>query len=328
MDSTSLRLTLILIGLVILALIWFLHRPAGRGRSPGATRRDAQKRQEPAVDGSTSGVADGVDDRRDASSLDAGDSPSGEPRQTQLPDLGSEAPDWSIESPRKAEARRLRSAAEPEPGSRREPRIEPTIESTSQSTSQSASQSASQSTSEPDARAEPDDRIEPRWPGDEPEPTAGPAAPRVRTPVGPGGEPPKVVTLYLRARGERLINGLTLLDSAIKAGLRFGEMKIFHRRHQGATKPVFSMANITRPGSFDPSGWNLFETPGVTLFLTLPGPVSALDAWDAMLATGQRLSELLEADLMDDSQCLLTRQRIAQIREEMREFDRKAGIGG
>jgi len=139
---------------------------------------------------------------------------------------------------------------------------------------------------------------------------------------------PKIVTLYLRARDDRQISGLTLLDAAIKAGLRFGEMKIFHRRHRAATKPVFSMANITRPGSFDPSGWNLFQTPGVALFMTLPGPVSALDAWDAMLATGKRLSELLDADLMDDAQCLLTRQRIAQIREDMREFDRKSGLGG
>lgn len=313
MDSTSLRLTLILIGLVILALIWFLHRPGSRGRSPGATRREAQKRQEPSVDGARSDApgGDADDGAANPPGSDA-DAPSGEPRQTRLPDLGSEAPDWSIESPRKADASRLRRAAEPEPGGRREPTIdapaEPTVEA--------------------DAPAEADDRIEPRWPGDEPEPGPETDAPRPRTPVGAGGEPPKVVTLYLRARGERLISGLTLLDSAIKAGLRFGEMKIFHRRHQGGDKPVFSMANITRPGTFDPSGWNLFETPGVTLFLTLPGPVSALDAWDAMLATGQRLSELLEADLMDDSQCLLTRQRIAQIREEMREFDRKAGIGG
>jgi len=142
------------------------------------------------------------------------------------------------------------------------------------------------------------------------------------------GEPrsPKIVTLYVRARDDREISGLSLLDAAIKAGLRFGEMKIFHRRHRGATMPVFSMANITRPGSFDPAGWNLFRTPGVTLFMTLPGPVSALDAWDAMLATGKRLAELLDADLMDDTQCLLTRQRIAQIREDMREFDRRNGL--
>ncbi|MBS3743980.1 MAG: cell division protein ZipA, partial [Wenzhouxiangellaceae bacterium] len=139
-------------------------------------------------------------------------------------------------------------------------------------------------------------------------------------------EAPRIVTLYVRARDDRQISGLSLLDAAIKAGLRFGEMKIFHRRHRGAARPVFSMANITRPGSFDPSAWNLFQTPGVTLFMTLPGPVSALDAWDAMLATGKRLAELLDADLMDDAQCLLTRQRTAQIREEMREFDRRNGL--
>ena len=158
----------------------------------------------------------------------------------------------------------------------------------------------------------------------EPEPSGEPAG--SETAPGAGASVPKIVTLYVRAREDRSISGLSLLDAAIKAGLRFGEMKIFHRRHRGATRPVFSMANITRPGSFDPAGWNLFQTPGVTLFMTLPGPVSALDAWDAMLATGKRLAELLDADLMDDAQCLLTRQRIAQIREDMREFDRKNGL--
>lgn len=137
-----------------------------------------------------------------------------------------------------------------------------------------------------------------------------------------------IVTLYVRARDNRMISGLNLLDAAIKAGLRFGEMKIFHRRYRSENQAVFSMANITRPGNFDPAGWNSFETPGVSLFMRLPGPLSALDGWDAMLATGQRLAEILDADLLDDTQCLLTRQRISQIREQMREFDRKAGLGG
>lgn len=162
-----------------------------------------------------------------------------------------------------------------------------------------------------------------------PEPSS-PVATNARTGLserGSGLDHERIVTLYLRTRGERRISGLTLLDAAIKAGLRYGEMKIFHRRHQNDPRPVFSMANITRPGFFDPSGWNLLETPGVTLFMTLPGPVSALDAWDAMLAAGQRLSGLLDADLLDDRQCLLTRQRIAQIREEMRHFDREHGLG-
>ncbi len=138
----------------------------------------------------------------------------------------------------------------------------------------------------------------------------------------------KIVIVYLKRRNEKKISGVELLDAALKAGLVFGEMNIFHRRQEGGERSVFSMADISNPGTFDPTSWNLYETPGVTLFLTLPGPLSGLDAWDAMLATGQRLAELLDADLLDDEQCLVTRQRIAQIREEMREYDRKRGIVG
>lgn len=148
---------------------------------------------------------------------------------------------------------------------------------------------------------------------------------------GPGNErmqPDKIVSLFVRRRDERNINGSELLDAAVKAGLTFGEMNIFHRLHEGDVRPVFSMANLTPPGHFDASAWNVFDTPGVALFVTLPGPVSALDAWDAMLATGRRIAELLDAELLDDATCLLTRQRIAQIREEMREYDRRHGLVG
>ena len=57
--------------------------------------------------------------------------------------------------------------------------------------------------------------------------------------------------------------------------------------------------------------------------MTLPGPLNALDAWDSMLATARRMSEILNADLLDDERCPFTRQREAQVREEMREYDRQ-----
>jgi len=137
----------------------------------------------------------------------------------------------------------------------------------------------------------------------------------------------KIVTLYVQRRSQRPITGTDLLESAIAAGLEFGEMNIFHRLHEGEREPVFSMANLTAPGHFNPSGWNAFSSEGVTFFLTLPGPISALDAWDAMLATARRMAELLDAEVLDDAHCLVTRQRIAQVREEMREYDRKHGLG-
>jgi cell division protein ZipA len=141
-------------------------------------------------------------------------------------------------------------------------------------------------------------------------------------------QPDKIVSLFVRRKDERRINGSELLDAAVKAGLSFGEMNIFHRIHEGDERPVFSMANLTPPGHFDASAWNVFDTPGVALFVTLPAPVTALDAWDAMLATGRRIAELLDAELLDDTKCLLTRQRIAQVRDEMRDYDREHGLKG
>ena len=60
------------------------------------------------------------------------------------------------------------------------------------------------------------------------------------------------------------------------------------------------------------------------MFMTLPGPLNALDTWDAMLATSRRIAELLHADLLDSSQSVFTRQREGQIREELREYERSS----
>ncbi|MGY6587559.1 MAG: cell division protein ZipA [Wenzhouxiangella sp.] len=141
------------------------------------------------------------------------------------------------------------------------------------------------------------------------------------------GAPDKIVTLYVQRKQDRRLGGNELHDAARKAGLDFGEMNIFHRLHEGASEPVFSMANLTAPGHFDPAHWSSFDTPGVTFFLTLPAPVSALDAWDAMLATARRMAELLDAEVLDDARCQVSRQRIAQMRDEMRDYDRKHGLG-
>jgi cell division protein ZipA len=65
------------------------------------------------------------------------------------------------------------------------------------------------------------------------------------------------------------------------------------------------------------------ETPGVTLFMTLPGPLPALDAWEMLLPTAQRLAELLDATVLDEERNALGRQRIAHLRDELRAWDRR-----
>lgn len=135
--------------------------------------------------------------------------------------------------------------------------------------------------------------------------------------------PDRIVTLFLQARDNHVITGIELLDASLKSGLVFGNHDIFHRIHEEDVEPVFSMANLTKPGSFDKNAWNTMEIKGVTMFMTLPGPRNALDAWDSMLATSRRLAELLHADLLDDEHNIFTRQRSLQIKEELREYERK-----
>ncbi len=150
-------------------------------------------------------------------------------------------------------------------------------------------------------------------------------SPGVEEPPALASAPEKIVALYLRCRGSGLLGGREIAAAADKVGLSFGSGDIYHRlqeRGQGQVA-IFSLANIMNPGSFDPARGNELQTQGLCLFMTLPNQLSALDAWDAMLAAGRRLAELLDVELLDETQSSLSRQRIAHIREQMREFDRR-----
>jgi len=156
------------------------------------------------------------------------------------------------------------------------------------------------------------------------EPVGKPVKKAARPPRKPAGPPPdKIITLFLLATDNRVITGAELLQATVSTGMEFGDMNIFHRLPEGSEKPVFSLANAAKPGHFERDEWNTFETTGVALFMTLPGPINALDAWDALLATARRIGEILHADLLDHERSPFTRQREAQLREEMREYDRR-----
>lgn len=135
----------------------------------------------------------------------------------------------------------------------------------------------------------------------------------------------RVVSLFVAARAGETIGGPELVVAAEKVGLEYGDMRIFHRLVEGqpAKGPVFSMASMVKPGSFDMARVGALRTPGVTFFITLPGPLPALDSWDMMLPAAQRVAELLDAQVLDEEHNALGRQRIQHIREELRAYDRK-----
>ena len=135
----------------------------------------------------------------------------------------------------------------------------------------------------------------------------------------------KIVTLYLAARAGASLHGPDIVVAAEKAGLVYGHMGVFHRLidNHHDRGPVFSVANIMKPGSFDMANIQSLQTPAIAFFLTLPSPVPALDAWETMLPTAQRMAELLDGVVLDESRNALGRQRIAHIRDELRAWDRQ-----
>lgn len=153
-----------------------------------------------------------------------------------------------------------------------------------------------------------------------------PAAPASGGLLGsrPSAEYDKIVSIFLVARAGQTLLGPDLVVAAEKAGLVYGHMNIFHRMVDKHPElgPIFSVANLVKPGYFDLRGIKDLQTPGINFFITLPGPIPALDAWDTLLPTAQRMAELLDAVLLDEERNALGRQRIANIRDEMRAYDR------
>ena len=134
----------------------------------------------------------------------------------------------------------------------------------------------------------------------------------------------RIVTVYVAAPEGESFAGCDIIVALEKTGLVYGALGAFHRLPATASEcgAVFSVVNMMRPGRFDMAQIQTLRTPGLSLFMVLPNALSALDAWDAMLPTAQRLAELLNGQVLDEERNALGRQRIQHIRDELRAYDR------
>lgn len=140
------------------------------------------------------------------------------------------------------------------------------------------------------------------------------------TDTAPTREEERLEVVYvLAARGERFV-GSRLQELFVEHGLQHGEMEIFHG-HDAEGRTLFSVANLVEPGTFDPATMDTLSTPGLALFVRLPGPTSAEIAFDRMIATARALADALEGRVLDQQHSTLTRQTEQHLRDQMRAFD-------
>lgn len=99
------------------------------------------------------------------------------------------------------------------------------------------------------------------------------------------------------------------------AGLTHGEHKIYHYLEGGQS--VFSIANAVEPGFFDLEKLQNISTPGLAVFMQLPGPLECRKALESLLEISQRLATALSGELCDENRTTLTPQTIAHIKEKV-----------
>ncbi len=117
-----------------------------------------------------------------------------------------------------------------------------------------------------------------------------------------------LIVMYVMAKPGKKFVGYELLQSLLAAGLRFGDMSIFHRHEQanGQGKILFSLASATEPGIFDMSKMGGFACQGLTMFMQLTQPKQDETSIELMLKTAEQLAEDLDGVILDHTREPLT----------------------
>lgn len=147
----------------------------------------------------------------------------------------------------------------------------------------------------------------------------------VAEPEPEASEPQEVIVAYVLSKDPDGFKGPELLQLLLACDMRFGKKNIFHRYEKPNAKGAiqFSVANLVEPGTFDLDTIDTFTTPGVSFFLSLPGPEKPLTAFNYMIETAQVLVRHLHAELRDDAHSVMTAQTIEHCRQRIRDFERK-----
>ncbi len=132
-----------------------------------------------------------------------------------------------------------------------------------------------------------------------------------------------VIVFNIIAKDKGSFSGPSLLKAAEMCQMTLGEMNIFHRYEGNSSEALFSMANLVEPGTFDLDTLHDFKSPGVCLFMQLPGPKRSIVALERMVEVARKLAIKLGAEMRDENHSVITPQTIEHYRQRVMEFERK-----
>ena len=133
----------------------------------------------------------------------------------------------------------------------------------------------------------------------------------------------EILVLYITSPRQTLFNGLSISKAADEVGMVYGHMNIFHhfgpgKLHSG--QPLFSIANMYEPGSFDLGRIADLKTKGITAFMYSPASIDVSVVFELYLNTTQRIARLLGGDVRTADNEILNSASITTLRDKAASF--------
>ena len=138
-----------------------------------------------------------------------------------------------------------------------------------------------------------------------------------------------VVLTVMAPRGEPF-GGPRIQAVAEELDLRLNADGVFERfpeREIASKAPIFGMAHLRKPGAFDPRTLHDLTTPGLLLFMNLPGPFEGTEALDLLVISADHLARNLGGTICNERQHRLTNPMLVQLREQVADLEgRRLGL--
>lgn len=161
---------------------------------------------------------------------------------------------------------------------------------------------------------------------------SAPAEAEVELPVGTHREADATtalsmtVILTVMAPHGQPFDGPRIQAVAEELDLRLNADGVFERfpeRETASKTPIFGIAHLRKPGAFDSRTLQDLSTPGLLLFMNLPGPLEGTEALDLLVISADHLARNLGGTICDERHNRLTNPMLLQLRDRVADLERR-----